>query len=217
MVGIYWPAMPPIDPTEYYAERDVEHSAQGDIHLDLSFAVATVAGEDAPPRGARKRPGDEDGDVAIRPPLLAPGIVCSYTCGFTAQPPGQRGYSHPFRLVAPIMSLTALKALGVKANELRKLKDSGFLQGLMYLPQTDQLRLDEPVDDEEFGGDAAALLYRPALVTQALLDRRERAHRLSEPAQRVLIAALTQSVSPNRFDPFDEALRAPDLSDSWSG
>ncbi|HZK15512.1 MAG TPA: hypothetical protein VFC52_02855 [Solirubrobacterales bacterium] len=183
--------MPPIDPAKYYAERDVEHSAQGDIHLDLSFAVATVAGEDAPPRGARKRPGDE--------------------------PPGQRGYSHPFRLVAPIMSLTALKALGVKANELRKLKDSGFLQGLMYLPQTDRLRLDEPVDDKEFEGDAAALLYRPALVTQALLDRRERAHRLSEPAQRVLIAALTQSVSPNRFDPFDEALRAPDLSDSWSG
>jgi hypothetical protein len=33
-----------------------------------------------------------------------------------------------------------VKALGVKANELRKLKDSGFLQGLMYLPQTDQLR-----------------------------------------------------------------------------
>lgn len=207
--------MPPIDPAEYYAERDVDHSAQGDIHLDLPFAVATVAGEEAPPRGARKRPDDEAGDVAIRPPLVAPGIVCSYTCGFTAQPPGQRGYSHPFRLVAPIMSLTALKALGVKANELRKLKDSGFLQGLMHLPQTHQLRLDEPGLDEEFGGDAAALLYRPALATQALLDRRERVHRLSEAAQRVLIAALMQSVSPNRFDPFDEALRVPDLSDSW--
>lgn len=33
------------------------------------------------------------------------------------------------------------------------------------------------------------LLYRPALVTQTLLDQRE-LHRLSEPAQRILIAAL---------------------------
>lgn len=205
-----------IDPTDYYAERDVEHSAQGDIHLDLPFTVATVAAEEEPPRGARKRPDEEEGDVAIRPPLLAPGIVCSYTCGFTAQPPGQRGYSHPFRLVAPIMSLTALKALGVKANELRKLKDSGFLQGLIYLPQSDRLRLDEPAVEEEFGGDAAALLYRPTLLTQALLDRRPRVHRLSGPAQRILIAALVQSVTPNRFDPFDEGLRAPDLSDSWN-
>ncbi len=86
----------------------------------------------------------------------------------------------------------------------------------MYLPQTDRLGLDEPADDGEFGGDAAALLYRPTLLTQALLDRRERVHRLSEPAQRILIVALMQSVSPNRFDPFDEALRAPDLSDSWN-
>jgi hypothetical protein len=68
-----------IDPTDYYAERDVEHSAQGDIHLDLPFTVATVAAEDEPPRGARKRPDEKEGDVAIRPPLLAPGIVCSYS------------------------------------------------------------------------------------------------------------------------------------------
>lgn len=205
-----------IEPADYYAERDVEHSAQGDIHLDLAFVAATVAGTDESPSGARKRPAAAAGeDVAVRAPLRGPGVICSYTCGFTAQPPGQPGYSHPFRLVAPIMGLTALKGLGVKPNELRKLKESGFLQGLMYLPQTDRLRLDEPAEDDEFTGDAAALLYRPALVTQGLLDRRERVHRLSEAAQRVLITALIQSVSPNRFDPFDEGLRPPDLSDSW--
>lgn len=113
------------------------------------------------------------------------------------------------------MGLTALKALGVKTGELRKLKESGFVQGLMYLPVTEALQLDEPAEDDEFAGDAAALLYRPALVTQSLLDGRGRAHRLSERAQRILIAALIQSVSPNRFDPFDEDLRPPDLSDSW--
>lgn len=208
--------MPPLDPADYYAERDVQHSAQGDIHLDLPFVAATVTGDEEPSRGARKRPGNPDAGVAILPPLTAPGIVCSYTCGFTAQPPGQQGYSHPYRLVAPIMSLTALKGLGVKANELRKLRDSGFLQGLMYLPQTDRLQLDEPAEDEEFGGDGAALLYRPALMTQALLDRSERAQRLSESGQRILIAALIQGVSPNRFDPFEDGLRAPDLSDSWN-
>jgi hypothetical protein len=200
-----------LEPADYYADRDVEHSAQGDIHLDVPFFVGTVANGEEPPRGARKRP-----EVAIRPPLAAPGILCSYTCGFTAQPPGTPGYSHAFRLVAPIMGLTALKALGVKTGELRKLKELGFLQGLMYLPATEAMRLDEPAEDEEFAGDAAALLYRPALVTQSLLDGRERAHRLSDAAQRILIVALIQSVSPNRFDPFDEDLRPPDLSDSWN-
>lgn len=149
-----------LEPADYYADRDVEHSAQGDIHLDVPFFVGTVANGEEPPRGARKRP-----EVAIRPPLAAPAIVCSYTCGFTAQPPGTPGYSHPFRLVAPIMGLTALRALGVKTGELRKLKELGFLQGLMYLPATEVMRLDEPAEDEEFPGDAAALLYRPALVT----------------------------------------------------
>lgn len=38
------------------------------------------------------------------------------------------------------------------------------------------------------------LLYRPALVTQTLLDQRE-LHRLSEPAQRILIAALLLEVA----------------------
>lgn len=200
-----------LEPAEYYADRDVEHSAQGDIHLDVPFFVGTVANGEEPPRGARKRP-----EVAIRPPLAAPGIVCSYTCGFTAQPPGTPGYSHAFRLVAPIVGLTALKALGVKAGELRKLRESGFLQSLLYLPATDPMQLDQPAEDDAFAGDAAALLYRPALVTQGLLESRERVHRLSDPAQRILIVALIQIVSPNRFDPFDEDLRPPDLSDSWN-
>jgi hypothetical protein len=26
-----------IDPADYYADRDVQHSAQGDIHVDLPF------------------------------------------------------------------------------------------------------------------------------------------------------------------------------------
>ena len=158
---LYWLAVTLLEAADYYADRDVEHSAQGDVHLDVPFFVGTVGNGEERPRGARKRP-----EVAIRPPLAAPGVVCSYTCGFTAQPPGTPGYSHPFRLVAPIMSLTALKGLGVKAGELRKLKESGFLQGLMYLPATEALRLDEPAEDDEFADDAAILLYRPALVTQ---------------------------------------------------
>lgn len=205
--------MPLIEPESYYEDREVEHSAFGDIHVDVPFFVATADDEEeGAPRGARKRPA-----IAVQPPLVAPGIVSSYTCGFTAQPPGTPGYSHPFRLMAPLMSMTALKAFGVKANELRKVKEHGFVQGLMYLPVTEGLGLDEIEEaDEEFARDAAALLYRPALVTQALLDGRDRVHRLTASAQRILSAALIQVMSPNRFDPFDAGLRDPDLTDSWS-
>mgnify|MGYP001263665849 CR=1 FL=1 len=204
-----------LDRTDYYQDRAVEHTAQGDIYADLPFVWATVA-PGFEPRGARKRPSSEE-EVVTSAPLTAPGIVCHYTCGFTAQPPGTAGYAHDHRLVAPIFSLGALKAMGMGNNELRKIRDGIHIQGFMYLPQTDALRLDQPADlDDEWDGHGAALLYRPTAVTQQLLDSRERGTRLSEPAERILIASLIAVFSPNDFDPFDEALAAPDMSDSWA-
>jgi len=193
----------------------VEHTAQGDIYADIPFVFAhSTAG--IRPTGSRKRPADEP-EVIIPDPLVGPGIVCTYTCGFTAQPPGTRGYAHPYRLIAPIVSLQMLADHGVKANELRKLIDSGFLQGLLYLPRSKRVAPDEPDGvDDEWKGHSAALLYRPTLVHQGLVDNRARLTRLTEPAQRILIAALIMMVSPNRFDPFDEQLQPPDLSDSWA-
>lgn len=205
-----------LDRASYYEDRAVEHTAQGDIYADLPFVWATLA-PGFEPRGARKRPSSEQ-DVAISAPLTAPGIVCHYTCGFMAQPPGTIGYAHDYRLIAPIFSLRALKAMGMGNNELRKIRDGAHVQGFMYLPQTDALRLDEPAGvDDEWDGHGAAVLYRPTAVTQQLLDSRDRVARLSEPAQRILIVGLIAVFSPNDFDPFDEALAPPDMSDSWCG
>ena len=203
-----------LDGADYYKDRAVEHTAQGDVYTDLPFVWATVA-PGFEPRGARKRPSSEQ-EVVISAPLTAPGIVCHYTCGFTAQPPGTTGYAHDYRLVAPIFSLRALKAMGMGNNELRKIRDGIHIQGFMYLPQTDALPLDQPADvDDEWVGHGAALLYRPTAVTQQLLDSRERVARLSEPAQRILIASPIAVFSPNDFDPFDKALAAPDMSNGW--
>lgn len=207
--------MPPLAADAYYKDRNVEHTAQGDIYADIPFVFAHSTAA-IRPAGARKRPADEP-EVVMPDPLVGPGIVCSYTCGFMAQPPGTRGYAHPYRLVAPIVALQVLADHGVKANELRKLVDSGFLQGLLYLPRSKRVATNEPNEvDDEWKGHAAALLYRPTLVHQGLIDNRERLTRLTEPAQRILIAALIMTVSPNRFDPFDEQLQPPDLSDSWA-
>lgn len=203
-------------PEDYYEDRPVEHSAQGDIHDDLPFVMAQLTSAFAP-AGGRKRPSTGE-EIALVPTLSAPGIVCSYTCGFTAQPPGTRGYAHNHRSVAPILSLRALKVLGMNNNELRKIRDGAHIQGFIYLPQTDQLQLEGLNEDEdEWTGHAAALTYRPTSVSQELLDARPRLARLTEAAQRILIVNLIAVFSPNDFDPGDADLVPPDMTDGWAG
>lgn len=100
-------------------------------------------------------------------------------------------------------------------HELRKIRDGKSIQGFMYLPQTDLLRLDDPDEDHgEYAGHAAALLYRPSLVSQAVLDVRDRLHQLTGEATKVLNAAIISTYSPNTFAPDD--LDDPDLSNGWS-
>ena len=54
------------------------------------------------------------------------------------------------------------------------------IQGFMYLPQVDPVIIDEPDDPgDEWSGHAAALLYRPTAVSQALLDG-QTAHRAAD-------------------------------------
>lgn len=198
-----------LDDDAYYEDRPVTHTAQGDLYDRVPFAYATVPAVGDRPRGARKRPTD-DLPVATVAPLETTGVVCSYTCGFLAQPPGTEGYAHPFRTVAPILPLRDLLRMGMKANELRKIREYGGVNGFMYLPV-----LGDDEEDDEWRGAGAALLYRPTLVSQGLLDQRERVARLSEPAQRILIARLIQIFSPSLFDPSEPVL-APDMSDSWA-
>jgi hypothetical protein len=85
----------------------------------------------------------------------------------------------------------------------------------MYLPQTGPVALDSPEDeDDEWTGHAAALIYRPATVTQSLLDHQPRIARLTADATRILDATIIQTYTPNNFD--WESLSEPDMSDGWT-
>jgi hypothetical protein len=117
--------------------------------------------------------------------------------------------------MAPIASLRKLRSWGIGNNELRKIRDGGTIQGFMYLPQSDAVLLDAPEEGEdEWTGHAAALIYHPASVTQALLDHRPRVARLTADATRILNATIIQTYTPNKF-PW-ESLVAPDMTDGWT-
>lgn len=100
--------------------------------------------------------------------------------------PRTHGYSHEYRLMAPIVSVRDLRSWGLGNNELRKIRDDGAtVQGFMYLPQTGEVILDRPEDSaDEWTAHAAALLYRPATVTQTLLDHQPRIPPPSHPTRR---------------------------------
>jgi len=203
------------DPEAYYADRPVEHTAQGDVYAGIPLVHATVSDSGFQAAGARKRPSGADDDYAMSVAFTGLAVVLHYTCGITAQPPGTPGYSHDYRLMAPIVALRTLKSWGMGNNELRKIRDGGTIQGFMYLPQTGAVILDRPEDPgDEWTGHAAVMLYRPATVTQALLDHRPRIARLTADATRILDAAIIQTFTPNNFT--WQSLDEPDMSDGWS-
>lgn len=203
------------DVDAYYADRPVEHVAQGDIYAGIPLVQATWADPRFHAAGARKRPGGPDPDHATIVTFTGLAVVLHYTCGITAQPPGTDGYSHEYRLMAPVVSLLTLRRWGMGNNELRKIRDGRTIQGFMYLPQKGPVALDGPEDEAgEWADHAAALLYRPATVTQFLLDHRLRVARLTADATRILDAAIIQTFTPNNFG--WESLAEPDMSDGWT-
>lgn len=202
-------------PHEYYADRPVRHSAQGDIHAGVPFSHATLATSRFEATGARKRPAGPDPDLTTVTSHIGLGVVLHYTCGITAQPPGTEGYSHEYRLVAPIVSLRTLRRWKVGNNELRKIRDGYAIQGFMYIPQVAPVLVDDPADEEdEWTGHAAVLIYRPTAVSQTLLDLQPRVARLTANATRILNAALIQTFTANDFD--WRTLAEPDMSDGWA-
>lgn len=122
----------------YYKDRPVPHVAQGDLYDGVPCAYVTALADPDKERGARKRPlgmfwGGGDTPPAAAPicrPESALVVVCNYTCGFVAQPPGQTGYSHMHRLVAPVVPLWAAIKNGVSRGEARRIRDNGYLSGL---------------------------------------------------------------------------------------
>ncbi len=193
---------------DYYEETVVAHTAQGDLYDNLPFGHTTIIDEDFEAQGRRPRPDDAGlHDVPVVS-FKAPGLVCSYTCGFVAQPPGTKGYSHPYRLVAPIIPLRLAIERGLPIGQGRAVRDQGGVNGLMYLPW-----LEEDEVDDEWRGQAVALLFRPNLITQALLDSRQRFGRLTREGLRILEVRLIQLVAPHLYEPAD---MDPDMSDSWA-
>jgi hypothetical protein len=204
-----------VDSNDYYADRAVEHTAQGDIYAGIPLVQATGTDPSFEAAGARKRPGGPDPRHSTTVTFTGLAVVLHYTCGITAQPPGTRGYSHEHRLMAPIVSLRELRVWRMGNNELRKIRDGRAIQGFMYLPQTGAIVLDPPEQDiDEWTGHAAALVYRPAAVTQALLDHQPRVARLTAGATRILEAAIIQTYTPNNFA--WETLAEPDMTDGWA-
>lgn len=119
--------------------------------------------------------------------------------------------------MAPIVSVRDLRSWGLGNNELRKIRDDGAtVQGFMYLPQTGEVILDRPEDSaDEWTAHAAALLYRPATVTQTLLDHQPRIPPpLTSDATRILDATIIQTYTANNFA--WESLTEPDMSDGWA-
>jgi hypothetical protein len=203
------------DPDAYYADRPVEHTAQGDIYAGVPLVHATWADPGFESAGARKRPSGPDPDHATTVAFTGLAVVLHYTCGITAQPAGTRGYSHEYRLMAPIVSLRTLRGWGMRNNELRKIRDGGTIQGFMYLPQVGAVVLDGPEGPpDEWTCHAAVLIYRPTTVAQALLDHQPRIARFTADATRILDAAIIQTYTPNNFA--WESLAAPDMSDGWA-
>jgi hypothetical protein len=85
---------------EHYTDRRTEHVAQGDIFRSVPFHFAM------PPtirKGILKR------HLAEPPSFVGYGILINYTSGMMKGGEGTRGYSHDFRILAPIMPIQALE------------------------------------------------------------------------------------------------------------
>ena len=200
-----------LDDDQYFEPRAIEHCQFGDVYRDVTLAYSTLSTGFGDRAGKRLRP-----DRAIEATASTRSarwvVVCSYTCGFLAQPPGTRGYSHPYRLAAEICPVREIVgSAGVPLEQARRdIVGRGGVQGLMYvpLPEPDQI-------DDEWKGAGVILLYMASLVTQPLLDVSTRVARMTEDAQRILMARLMQTVGPYMPEPNDPAL-APDLTDGWA-
>lgn len=193
-----------------YWDEPVEHCSQGDLYEGVPLVHMSLASQIDETSGTRTRPSS-DGPTAAPVGINADAVVLHYTCGFAAQPPGTRGYGHNFRLLAPLLSFRTLLDRGTPEKDLRTIQEHGRAAGYMYVTDPSP---DLRFDGSPWFGDAALLLFRPSLVQQAVLDELPRSRRLSEPAQRILMALLVQQFTAEAT-PDPDGLAVPDRSDGW--
>jgi hypothetical protein len=196
--------------SQYFDDQyNVTHIAQGDIFANVPHAVFGALGEPVKPRGARKR--------GLVKPDKGLAIVLPYTCQIVAQPPGTVGYSLPVVIVAPIRNLASLvdKKNGMKATEVRKIRDGNGVAAFSYMPLMPEWGYTGE-EDGEFAGHGAVMLYAMHSVITTEFEKFDRVARLSEGAQRILMADAASLFMPNAAtpDPMMDELE-PDRSDSW--
>lgn len=138
--------MPRPQDDEYYEDNRTTHFAQGDIFREVPFYYAGLS---------------EAGDEAIPVSHVGYGLLVSYTSGMMLQPPGTPGYAHPWRLIAPIFPLNLLADRGFTPEQVERLRTHDTYMRYMYLP---------PYPGEF--GECVAVLYRPALVAQDVIDEK---------------------------------------------
>lgn len=180
-------------------EHATEHFRQGDIFQDIPFPMALPE----PP------PADEPIGVGARRVLETPffahtfGILISHSSGFMAQPPGTRGYSHVFRVMAPIFPVSILLEQDMVRDEtMHLLRKEDRLVGYMFLPPC----------AGAWDDDRAVTLYRPGLVHYELLEDR-RVVQLHEDALKHLQAKIVESFT-GKFPNADDL--SPSMGDHWN-
>jgi hypothetical protein len=185
---------------DYYVHDRTEHVAQGDIFVDVPFQTALP--EPPPPDlptgvGARR---------VLETPLFAHGVgmLVSHSSQIMAQPPGTRGYAHPFRSLVPVFPIAMLHEQGLLNDDyIRLLRREDKLLHYFFLPPCLGVFEEERV----------ALLYRPASVHQDVLEGRRRCQ-LSEAAVRQLQAKLVEASTGEWIDP---GQFSPTMTDHWNG
>jgi hypothetical protein len=127
---------------------------------------------------------------------------------------GTTGYSHPFRMIAPIRPIRDLIGKSFSVNDGRKARDANVIRGVSYIPLQESWH--ERLGDE-WDGHGAILIYAATGIMQSELEACTRVARLSSDAQRILMSKAASRFLPHAavLDPFQEDLE-PDRSDSWA-
>lgn len=183
----------------YYLDRRTEHFAQGDIFDDIPFLMALPQPEPL------EVPGGAGARRVLETPFFmqASGMLVSHTSAFVAQPVGTRGYAHPFRSLVPALPVAMLEDAGLMSEDtFRLLRKEDKLIHYMYLPPHPGLFEEERV----------AVLYRPSLVHEGILEGRRRVQ-LTEAAMKQLQAKLVEISTGRWIDP-DQF--QPTMADHWN-
>jgi hypothetical protein len=164
---------------EAYYEARTDYVRQGDLFRDVPLGYAW------PPDALRHQEGDRRFLAGPFEPGFA--MLLSPTCSFTAQGEAT-GYSHPVRMLAPVLPLARLVGAGaIKPGSVDDLRTYDHLINYFYVPAILTAGMPESM----------ALLYGSITVHHDYMG--DRIAQLSEPAAVHLKYKLTAFFAGERF------------------